>query len=151
MGLFDALFGKKTTSSALSQPVQQPAKQPKKILIVEDDATLANALELTFQHAGYTVFKAANGQEGINMTIANKPDLILLDLQMPVMDGKEMLRSLRETPDYKTLPVIVLTNAGDVDNIRETKTYYNASDFLVKANVTPDEIVKKASEYIGSA
>jgi CheY-like chemotaxis protein len=67
---------------------------------------------------------------------------------MPVMDGKVMLKRLREMPEFKTLPVIVLTNAGDVDTIRETKSYYNASDFLIKSNVTPDDILNKVRDYI---
>jgi CheY-like chemotaxis protein len=67
---------------------------------------------------------------------------------MPVMDGKVMLRRLREMPEFATLPVIVLTNAGTVDNITETKTLYNASDFLIKSNVTPDDILVKVRQFV---
>ncbi len=67
---------------------------------------------------------------------------------MPVMDGKTMLHKLREIPEFKTLPVIVLTNAGDIDNIRETKFYYNASDFCIKSNTRIDEVVEKVNSFI---
>jgi two-component system response regulator/two-component system chemotaxis response regulator CheY len=119
-----------------------------KVLIVEDETLLAGALETKFKNEGFEVIKAENGQVGLDMAVSQNPDIILLDLMMPVMDGKIMLKRLREIPDFKYLPVIVLTNAGDVDNMRETKRYYGASDFLIKSNVTPDDIVKKVRDYI---
>jgi DNA-binding response OmpR family regulator len=133
------------TDPGPSLPVGPPVK---KILIVEDEVLLANALETKFKNEGYTVFKAANGQIGLEMVVAQKPDIVLLDLMMPVMDGKIMLKRLREIPEFKFLPVIVLTNAGDVDSIRETRSYFNASDFLIKSNVTPEDILNKVRDYI---
>jgi CheY-like chemotaxis protein len=67
---------------------------------------------------------------------------------MPVMDGKAMLRRLREIPEFKTLPVIVLTNAGDVDSIRETRLYYDANEFLIKSNVSTEDILKTVKDLI---
>jgi DNA-binding response OmpR family regulator len=114
----------------------------KKVIIVEDETVLADALAIKFEHEGFQVFKAENGQVGLDMIQSNKPDIVLLDLMMPVMDGKTMLRKLREISAFKYLPVVVLTNAGEVDNIRETKQYDNASAFLIKSNIDPDDIVK---------
>ncbi|HSX08628.1 MAG TPA: response regulator [Candidatus Saccharimonadales bacterium] len=149
MGLFDdiqSLFGKKDKPTTPDQPEGVVAPSlglpPKKILIVEDEKLLANALESKFKHENFIVYKAENGQIGLDMAIANKPDIILLDLMMPVMDGKTMLHKLREMQDFKFLPVVVLTNAGEVDNMRETKTFDNASAFLIKSNVNPDDIVQ---------
>jgi DNA-binding response OmpR family regulator len=116
---------------------------PRKVLIVEDDAPLADALKDAFHDAGFIIFYAENGQKGLDSVKENKPDIVVLDLMMPVMDGKIMLRRLREIPEFKTLPVIVLTNAGQVDNIRETVDYDNAIEFLIKSNVSLDEIVDK--------
>ena len=82
------------------------------------------------------------------MAIANKPNIVLLDSLMPVLDGKTMLHKLREIPEFKTLPVIVLTNAGDADNMRETKFYDNASAFLIKSNVTPGDIANQVKTLI---
>src|SRR5690348_5838633 len=92
-----------TVEASTEQQIQQ-----KKILIVEDDMMLSSALELKFKHENFTVLKAVNGQEGLAMIQANKPNIVLLDLMMPVMDGKTMLHRLREIEEFKFLPVVVL-------------------------------------------
>ena len=129
--------------------VSTPNPPPKKVLIVEDEKKLADILQASLQEAGFAVRKAENGAQGLDMVKADKPDVILLDLMMPVMDGKTMLRKLREMPQGKTLPVIVLTNAGEIENLRETHVYYNAEQFLVKSNVTIEEVVKKVKGLFG--
>lgn len=143
------ILGKKSpveTPNGVPTDQQIPAK--KKVLIVEDEKLLADALETKFAHEDFEVFKAENGQIGLDTAQAKKPDVILLDLMMPVMDGKTMLHKLREIPEFKYLPVVVLTNAGDVDNIRETKRYDNASAFLIKSNVNPDDIVQVVKDIM---
>jgi len=120
----------------------------KKVLIVEDEDMLASALELKLKHEGLEVVKAANGQLGLEMALSFKPDIILMDLLMPVMDGKTMLHELRKLPEYKNIPVIVLTNAGNVDNMKETQVYENANEFLVKSNVSLEEVVSKVKSLI---
>ena len=67
---------------------------------------------------------------------------------MPVMDGKTLLRTIRAMPEFETLPVIVLTNAGDIDSMKETKFYSNANAFLIKANVTPEDIINQVKTYV---
>jgi len=129
------------------EPVGLPTNG-KKILIVEDEPDLAEALMIKFRHEGYSAVKAENGQVGLEKAVAEKPDIILLDLMMPVMDGKTMLSKLRDLPDFKSTPVIILSNAGDMENIRETQIYYGASAFLIKSNVNPGEIVAKVKEII---
>jgi CheY-like chemotaxis protein len=136
------------TQPATTTPAAAPTTGQKKVLVVEDEKLLANALEMKFAHANYSVAKAENGQIGLEQVQTFKPDVIILDLMMPVMDGKTMLHKLREMPEFKMLPVVVLTNAGDVDNIRETKRYDNASAFLIKSNVTPEEIVQVVNDLI---
>lgn len=156
MGFFDSfksLFGSSTpavqqAASNSSNPAEQTTANQKKIMIVEDEKVLADALAIKFQHEGFQVFKAENGQVGLDMIKENKPDVVLLDLMMPVMDGKTMLRKLREVPDFKYLPVVVLTNAGEVDNIRETKQYDNASAFLIKSNINPEDVVKVVKDLL---
>jgi len=141
MGLFDKPSAPKPSSPP-------PAALNKKVLVVEDEKLLGDALELKFTHAGFVVLRAENGQVGLEITIKEHPDIILLDLMMPVMDGKTMLRMLRDIPEFKTLPVLVLSNAGDIDNIRETQMYYGATDFLIKSNVTTDEIIAKVNKIL---
>lgn len=140
MGFFDTLLGKKVTntSAAAAAPTVQ-----KKVLIVEDDAYLRDFYVELLKTEGFAVVTAENGQKGYDMVVAEKPDLVMTDLMMPVMDGKQMLHNIRLLPEFKMLPIIVLTNAGSVDNLTETKVYNNASDFLIKANVQPNEIVAK--------
>jgi CheY-like chemotaxis protein len=126
-------------------------KEPKKtILIVEDDPILLEMYKDKFTNEGYTVLTAKNGKMGLETVIAQKPDIILLDLMMPVMNGKEMLRKIRKFPQFKRLPVIILTNAGDVENIRETKRYDDACEFFIKSNISIDEIVEKANFWINA-
>ena len=126
--------------------MNEPTAGAKKVLIIEDEKRLADALEIKFRHEGFNVIKAENGQTGLELIISQNPNVVLLDLMMPVMDGKTMLKKLREFPQFKNLPVIVLPNAGDVDNMRETQLYYNANAFLIKSNTSPDQIVAKVKE-----
>lgn len=127
----------------------QPAQTqvPKTILLVEDEKPFSNILEARFTDEGFKVIKATDGEEGLNMAAKFIPDIILLDLMMPHMDGRSMLRKLREIPECKTIPVIVLTNAGEIENIRETQFYSDAAEFLIKSNVTLDEIVAKVKTH----
>lgn len=145
MGIFADL--KTIVRPDAAQPQSDPAladsPDKKKVLIVEDEPALADALVIKFNHEGFDAFKAENGQAGLDMAVSRKPDVILLDLMMPVMDGKTMLRKLRDIPEFKALPVLILTNAGDIDNIRETQTFYDAAGFLIKSNVNPEDIVSK--------
>lgn len=140
----------KTILGKSSPQTQQKAKTetPKKILIVEDDAILLEMYRDKFIKEEFTVITAANGKIGLEKALEQKPDIILLDLMMPVMDGKQMLGRLREFPQFKKLPVIVLTNAGEIENIRETQRYDNACEFLIKSNVTVDEVVKKVNFWL---
>jgi DNA-binding response OmpR family regulator len=138
-----------STPDLTSPPYIPPtSKHQKKVLIVEDDKSLADVLEIALKEAEFNVIRADNGQAGLELLKSQIPDLVILDLMMPVMDGKTMLAKLREIPDFKYLPVIVLTNAGDTENMKETITYNNAEAFLVKANVTTQEIIERVKESI---
>lgn len=127
--------------------LQSPPPPAKKVLIVEDDPSLANILNERLTEEGFAVMRAANGQQGLEIASNYHPNIILLDLLMPVMNGKDMLRKLREFPACKDIPVIVLTNAGEIENIRETQFFSDAIEFLIKSNVTMDEIVEKVKTH----
>lgn len=117
-------------------------------MIIEDETPLAEALSDRFGQEGYNVLKAEDGQKGLEMAIEYNPNAILLDLHMPVMDGTTMLHKLRQIPKFKYVPVIILTNDGDIDNIRETQVYDNAIEFLIKSNVSLEEIVNRVRPYL---
>lgn len=139
MSLFNVFSGKKENA----QKVPATPFPPKKILVVEDDQMLRDFYVELLQQQGYAVLQATNGQEGFDTIVAQKPNLVLLDLMMPIMDGKAMLHTIRQIPEFKNLPVIVLTNAGDVDSIQYMKLYENVNEFFIKANVNPEEIINR--------
>jgi len=146
MGILDAF--KIGGPTAANSPGNKVSLTPKKILVVEDEELLRDFYEELLKGQGFNVLTAENGQTGLDRVIAEKPDLVLLDLMMPVMDGKAMLHKMREIPEFKKTPVIVLTNAGDSDTMHETKFYDNANEFLIKSNVTPDIIVTRIKSLI---
>jgi DNA-binding response OmpR family regulator len=137
-----------TSKEKDEKPKEVPSRaNGKKLLIVEDEKPLLNVLSDRFSREGYDIFKAENGKVGLELAQKHHPDVILLDLLMPVMDGKSMLVMLRDVEELKKIPVIVLTNAGEVENIKITKRYFDAVEFLIKSNVTLDEIVTRVKDF----
>lgn len=118
-----------------------------KILIVEDDGALIKALTATFTKEGFDVIQARNGQDGLDASFKEHPDIILLDIIMPVMDGISMLRKLREDSWGSEVRVMILTNLSSdskVDEAIENRAY----DFLVKTDWTLSDVVKKVRERL---
>ena len=123
------------------------ASMEKKILIVEDEPDIREAMAEAIAQAGFTVVLAENGAVGLQKAQAEEPDLILLDIIMPVMDGHEFLKRLRLEPWGKTVKVIMLTAMDDVKNIANAHEGAIA-DYLIKAHSSLDEIVQKVRETI---
>jgi two-component system alkaline phosphatase synthesis response regulator PhoP len=119
----------------------------KKILIVEDDLPLVKILTDHFVEAGFDIITAGDGQEGLVKALAEQPDLILLDIVMPNMDGMTMLKQLRERPEGRDIPVTILTNLSDMDITAEALES-GVYDYLVKTNWTPDELVKRVQSKL---
>ena len=121
----------------------------KKVLIVEDEAPLRNAVSDILSFEGFDVFQAKNGQEGLDTAIKERPDIILLDLMMPIMDGLTMLEKLREDQEYgKTAAVILLTNINDPEKVAMA-TEAGSYDFLVKSDWNIEDVVKKIKGRLG--
>ncbi len=122
-----------------------------RILIVEDDASISDIYSMQLQASGFEVITAVNGKEGLEKALAETPALILLDIQMPIMDGLTMLKELRPHNDYtKKVPVIMMTNlsadrADIIKTVAETGPVY----YLVKVDVTPLQVVEKIKECLG--
>ncbi len=148
MGILDSLKVIVSPPKTSDQKTETISTSSKKVLIVEDEKVLADALQIRFQNEGFNVLNAGNGEEALQLAVTEKPDVLLLDLILPIMDGRTMLRQLRQMPQFANLPVIILTNAGGIDNIKEMKTYYKVSDFLIKSNVSTDEIVLKVKTLL---
>ena len=121
----------------------------KKVLIVEDEAPLRNAVSDILSFEGFDVFQAKNGQEGLDLALQEHPDIILLDLMMPIMDGLTMLEKLREDQDYgKTAAVILLTNINDPEKVAMA-TEAGSYDFLVKSDWNIEDVVHKIKGRLG--
>lgn len=115
----------------------------KTILIVEDDAFLSDMYQTKFSESGYEVKVAQDGQQGLSMLQEGlRPDMVLLDIVMPKMDGIEMLTAMKKNEKLKDIPVVLLTNLGQESDITRGMEL-GALDYFVKAHFTPSEIVKK--------
>ncbi len=126
-----------------------PEPLNKKVLIVEDEAPLRNAVSDILSFEGFTVFQGKNGQEGLDLAIKEHPDLILLDLMMPIMDGLTMLEKLRQDQEYgKNAAVILLTNINDPEKVAQA-TEAGSYDFLVKSDWNIEDVVKKIKLRLG--
>jgi len=118
-----------------------------KILVVEDEEILLTALQEELRQGGYTVEGAVDGEDGLNKIKTFKPDLVLLDLVMPKMDGMAVLKKLRESQETADLPVVILTNLSDYERISEALSL-GAKDYLVKANYSLSDLMDKVKAVL---
>ena len=125
----------------------------KKILVieeVEDDASLRNAIHSKLSLEGFNVIEAKNGEEGLAIALANHPDLILLDIAMPKIDGITMMKRLREENEWgKKVPIILLTNFGkDDDKIIQAVSENEPAYYLVKSDYSMKELIEKIRQRL---
>ena len=121
----------------------------KKILIVEDEEAIQKAISETFTSQGFTALTANDGEEGLSISLKEHPNLILLDILMPKMDGMIMLQKLRLDEWGKTVPVIIISNVNPnsssiISSILQTEPAY----YLVKSDVKLEGIVDKVKEVL---
>jgi CheY-like chemotaxis protein len=139
MGLLN--FFNKKPPAAPPQPVSKGT-----ILVVDDEKFLRDFYQELLTGEGYQVITATNGQEAL-IAAQKMPNLILLDIMMPLMDGNEVLKRLNLDPKTKNIPVILLTNAGNLNNMDHAKLY-SAYKFLIKSNVSPPEVLDTIKEAL---
>ena len=120
----------------------------KSILLVEDDEFLAELYATKLNLEGFEVSLAVDGEKGVKMAKEVKPDLILLDIILPKMDGFEVLKTIKQDKDLKNIPVILLTNLSQKDEVKKGLDL-GANDYLIKAHFMPSEVVKKIKQTIG--
>jgi DNA-binding response OmpR family regulator len=120
-----------------------------KIAIVEDDLAIAQMYRMKFEAEGYHVDIAENGKLGLALCEQMKPDLILLDLMMPEMNGDEMLEKMRATDWGKTIKVIILTNVGEQEAPEKLKSL-NVLAYIVKAEMTPKQVAELARQQLAA-
>jgi len=114
----------------------------RRILLAEDDRFLRKAAEATLKRHGFSVVTASDGEEALRLAQAELPDLILLDLIMPKIQGFEVLRTLKANPPTAAIPVIIISNLGQAHDVQQALEA-GAAAYLVKANLSLQDLVKQ--------
>jgi response regulator RpfG family c-di-GMP phosphodiesterase len=117
------------------------------ILIVEDEKPLLKALTEKFAHEGFRVLTAENGEKGAALALEVKPEIILMDIVMPKMDGIAVIKKLRADPTTKAIPIILLTNLYDNERLAEAGKD-GVFDYLIKSDWKLEDVVKKVKEKL---
>lgn len=117
------------------------------VVIVEDEKMLADMYTTKFTMEGFDAQKANDGQAGFDLVKQVKPDVVLLDIIMPKIDGFGVLKMIKDDATLKDTPVILLTNLGQEEDIKKGKQL-GAADYFVKANHTPAEVVVKVKQVL---
>ena len=122
--------------------------KPTRVLVVEDETFLVKIYSVKLKKEGFEVFIATDGESAVKMAFEVKPDIILLDLILPKMNGFEALEKMRTNPDLKKTPVIVLSNLGQDEDVKRAEAL-GATDYLVKANFSIQEVIAKIRATLG--
>lgn len=135
--------------SLVARKAEGEVNEPKKILVVDDSRT-SLLLECTILRKGaYRVVTANDGEEGVSRARTERPDLVLMDVVMPRMNGFEAVRKLRTLPETRQIPVIMVTTRGEGPNV-ETGFESGCSDYVTKP-VDPVELLAKVKSYLNQA
>jgi DNA-binding response OmpR family regulator len=119
-----------------------PAPEKKAVLLVEDDKSIRELYAFALTHEGIEVLLADDGAQGLQMALAERPSVILLDINLPVMDGHKVAEKIRFDRWGKTVPIIFLTNQSDAANVAHAHML-NPDDYVVKANIPVKEVINK--------
>ncbi len=130
-----------------NQNENQGSSIKQKVLVVEDDKFLRELILQKLAKEGYETSEAIDGEEGIKKIKEEKPHLILLDLILPGIDGFEVLSRMRDDSAVSSIPVIILSNLGQKEDV-EKGLKLGAADYLIKAHFTPGEIIEKIKNIL---
>ncbi|MEX0748829.1 MAG: response regulator [Candidatus Saccharimonadales bacterium] len=120
-----------------------------KIALIEDDLAIVQMYRMKFEAEGFDVAYAGDGEQGLEMVREFKPDIVLLDLMMPVMDGAEMLAKMRAESWGKDVKVIILTNMGEAEAPKAIREL-GVDSFIVKADLTPKQVAERVSRALAA-
>ena len=126
-------------------PIGDTKKAKRKVLVVEDDKFLQRIIVMKLSGDDFGAVGASDGEEALRLMLADKPDLVILDLILPRMNGFEVLSEMRTNQRLKDVPVIVLSNLGQDEDISRVKQM-GAIDYMTKSNVSIHEVVQKIKE-----
>ena len=121
----------------------------KNLLVVEDEPSMQRALKSKLEHGGFSVKAASDGEEALAILASEVPDLVLLDLIMPKIDGISVIRRMKGDERLSAVPIVILTNLSSGDKVAEAMAL-GTFDFLVKANYSLDDVLKKVTERLGT-
>ncbi|MCK4553458.1 response regulator [Candidatus Parcubacteria bacterium] len=119
----------------------------KKVLLVEDDKTISLMYKTKIETGGFEVLTADNGADGLKLAKEQKPDIIMLDVILPQLDGFSVLEELKKDTSTKNIPVVMLTNLGTEED-KEKGKKLGAIDYLVKASLTPAQVEENIKQYL---
>lgn len=119
------------------------------ILLIEDEQVLIDVLEKRLTKEGYEVKIAKDGERGLELIKSNNPDLVLLDIVMPKMDGFEVLEELSKEPDLSKAPVIIISNSGEPVELEKVKEL-GVEDWIIKTEFNPQDVVNKVEKQLNS-
>ena len=120
-----------------------------RILIAEDDKALSGVLQKKLELSGHKAEVASDGEEALKMIKSDKPDMVLLDIVMPKVNGYEVLEKIHNDPELSSIPVIVISNSGQEVELEKVKDF-GAVDYLIKASFEPNEVLEKINRYLVS-
>ncbi|HBM45599.1 MAG: Transcriptional regulatory protein YycF [Parcubacteria group bacterium GW2011_GWF2_38_76] len=121
-----------------------------KVLIVEDDSLLVEMVRAKLKKDGYDVFSACNGEEGLSRVEECVPEIVLLDINMPIMNGFEFLKIIKNSDRFKDIPVIMFSSLGEEEDNIEKGRALGASGFLIKSQLSLNDIHIKIKEVLNS-
>ncbi len=126
------------------------AQLKEKVLIVDDDPYILKMYELKLGFENYQIATAENGKIALEKIKSFKPDVVLLDILMPELDGFGVLEEMKKYPDHSKTKVIILTNFGESTNLDKAKSF-GVGDFIVKTQLTPSQVVERVKKILGKA
>lgn len=142
-----AVVARITSELTKPEPVSEGLLQQYSLLIVEDDKFLRDLMQSKFENTGIHIHVAIDGEQGLATALREKPDIMLLDILLPGMDGFSVLETIRKNPDLATTIIIMLSNFGQREDLEKAKKL-GANRFLVKSNVNLDEIIDNVKELL---
>ncbi|HYD35661.1 MAG TPA: response regulator [Vitreimonas sp.] len=131
----------------MNSPSPNSTATKRYVLVAEDDVFYSNIFKLKLTAAGYETVVVSDGQQLLTAAKKKLPDLILLDLIMPIMDGFETLQALKKDPNLKTVKVVIMSNLGQEEDVQKTMGL-GAEDYLIKTNLSVQEMVAAVQKYL---
>lgn len=124
---------------------EENTSKKQKVLLVEDNETFRKVIKNAMMIEGFEVYEAENGQLGLEQALKNHPDLMVIDLYMPVMDGMKMLEAVKVSEDLKEIPVLMVTN---VQEELENAVKHGAEEALLKTSLTPRQLIEVCRKHL---